>query len=64
MRWTALLSALALTMLPLAKAEAFCGFYVARADTQLYNQASKVVLVHEGRRTTITMATTMAVSVR
>lgn len=37
-------------------AHAFCGFYVARADTQLYNQASQVVLVRDGDRTVITMA--------
>jgi Na+-translocating ferredoxin:NAD+ oxidoreductase RnfD subunit len=37
-------------------AEAFCGFYVARADTKLYNKASQVVLVRDGDRTVITMA--------
>jgi hypothetical protein len=37
-------------------AQAFCGFYVARADTNLYNQASQVVLVRDGDRTVITMA--------
>jgi len=35
---------------------AFCGFYVAKADTQLFNQASKVVLVRDGDRTVLTMA--------
>ncbi|MEQ9364305.1 MAG: DUF2330 domain-containing protein [Leptospirales bacterium] len=35
---------------------AFCGFYVARADTKLYNQASRVVLVRDGDRTVLTMA--------
>jgi hypothetical protein len=39
-----------------ATAEAFCGFYVARADTTLYNQASQVVLVRDGERTVVTMA--------
>jgi len=34
----------------------FCGFYVAKADASLYNQASQVVIVREGIRTTITMA--------
>jgi hypothetical protein len=34
----------------------FCGFYVARADTKLYNQASRVVLVRDADRTVITMA--------
>ncbi|MEZ5318051.1 MAG: DUF2330 domain-containing protein [Vicinamibacterales bacterium] len=35
---------------------AFCGFYVAKADAQLFNQASEVVLVRDGDRTAITMA--------
>ncbi len=39
-----------------ATAEAFCGFYVARADTSLFNEASQVVLVRDGDRTAITMA--------
>jgi len=37
-------------------AQAFCGFYVARADTSLFNKASQVVLVRDGDRTVITMA--------
>jgi len=37
-------------------AQAFCGFYVARADTSLFNQASQVVLVRDDDRTVITMA--------
>jgi hypothetical protein len=39
-----------------APASAFCGFYVAKADTKLFNDASKVVLVRDGDRTVITMA--------
>ena len=38
-----------------ATAQAFCGFYVARADTSLFNQASQVVLARDGDRTVITM---------
>jgi hypothetical protein len=34
----------------------FCGFYVAKADTTLFNQASQVVLVRDGDRTVMTMA--------
>ncbi|MGE3536870.1 MAG: DUF2330 domain-containing protein [Candidatus Tectimicrobiota bacterium] len=34
----------------------FCGFYVAKADTQLFNQASKVVLVRHDNKTVLTMA--------
>lgn len=37
-------------------AAAFCGFYVAKADTKLFNKASKVVLMRDGERTVITMA--------
>ncbi|MBI1391996.1 MAG: DUF2330 domain-containing protein [Alphaproteobacteria bacterium] len=37
-------------------AVAFCGFYVAKADTKLFNKASKVVLMRDGDRTVITMA--------
>lgn len=35
---------------------AFCGFYVAKADTKLYNKASQVVLARDGDRTVLTMA--------
>ncbi|MCP5495229.1 MAG: DUF2330 domain-containing protein [Leptospiraceae bacterium] len=34
---------------------AFCGFYVAKADAKLFNKASKVVLVRNGNRTVIGM---------
>ena len=37
-------------------ASAFCGFYVAKADTDLFNQSSKVALVRDEDRTVITMA--------
>ncbi len=37
-------------------AQAFCGFYVARADARLFNRASRVVLVRDGDRTVLTMA--------
>jgi hypothetical protein len=37
-------------------AQAFCGFYVAKADSKLYNKASKVVLAWDAGRTVITMA--------
>lgn len=35
-------------------AQAFCGFYVAKADGSLYNQSSKVVFVRDGNRSVIT----------
>ena len=34
----------------------FCGFYVAKADTKLYNKASQVVIAHDRDRTVLTMA--------
>jgi hypothetical protein len=34
----------------------FCGFYVAKADTKLFNRASQVVLARDGDRTVLTMA--------
>ncbi|AKG19998.1 DUF2330 domain-containing protein [Calothrix sp. 336/3] len=35
---------------------AFCGFYVAKADSKLYNKASQVVIVRDENRTVLTMA--------
>lgn len=35
---------------------AFCGFYVAKADSKLYNQASQVIIARKGDRTVLTMA--------
>src|SRR5215470_10692078 len=49
----ALLSAVALSGTTIA---GFCGFYVSRADTKLFNRASQVVLVRDGNRTVMTMA--------
>ena len=46
-----------LGLLALAQpASAFCGFYVTKADTQLFNKASQVVLVRDGDRTVMTMS--------
>src|SRR5215467_284023 len=36
-------------------AHAFCGFYIAKADASLFNDASQVVLVRDGDRTVVTM---------
>lgn len=38
-----------------ATAQAFCGFYVGKADASLFNEASKVVMVRDGERTVINM---------
>jgi hypothetical protein len=46
--------ALASLLFP-ALAGAFCGFYVAGADTQLYNNATMVVMMREGTRTVLSM---------
>jgi hypothetical protein len=37
-------------------ASAFCGFYVAKADTKLYNKASQVVIARNENKTVLTMA--------
>lgn len=54
-----LLMAGALCAAPLAfsaPAHAFCGFYVAKAETDLFNDASKVAIARDGERTVVTMA--------
>jgi hypothetical protein len=48
--------ALILLLLVADTASAFCGFYVAKADTKLFNKASQVVLVRDGDHTVLTMA--------
>ena len=39
-----------------SSALAFCGFYVAKADSSLYNQASQVIIARQDDRTVLTMA--------
>ena len=53
-----LTTALTLAALAMAARTAlgFCGFYVAKADTKLFNQASQVVLVRHDDKTVITMS--------
>ena len=36
--------------------QAFCGFYVGKADSKLFNKASKVVIARDGDTTVLTMA--------
>jgi hypothetical protein len=36
-------------------ADAFCGFYAGKADANLFNEASQVVMVRDGKRTVISM---------
>ena len=35
---------------------ACCGFYVSKADTKIFNKASKVIIARDGDRTIMTMA--------
>jgi len=52
-----LLLAIALPLLLFAQPVlAFCGFYVAQADSSLFNQASQVIIARDGDRTVLTMA--------
>ncbi|MEA2693786.1 MAG: hypothetical protein QOJ16_3173 [Acidobacteriota bacterium] len=43
-------------LLSAGTAHAFCGFYVAKADSKLFNKASQVVLVRDDDHTVLTMA--------
>ena len=56
MRFLILVTTTLLTLSIGSTASAFCGFFVARADTALFNNTSQVVLVRDGNRTVITMA--------
>lgn len=48
---------LALTTAALSPAaHAFCGFYVGKADSALFNEASQVIMARDGDRTVISMA--------
>jgi Na+-translocating ferredoxin:NAD+ oxidoreductase RnfD subunit len=56
LRW-ALLPAVGMLALFFAQsADAFCGFYVGKADTKLFNKASQVVLVRDKDRTVVTLS--------
>ncbi|MEC9220968.1 MAG: DUF2330 domain-containing protein, partial [Bacteroidota bacterium] len=37
-------------------AHSFCGFYVAKADTELFNEKSEVILTRDGFETVLTMS--------
>ena len=56
MRFLVTLVTATVTIFVTTTASAFCGFYVAKADTSLFNRASQVVLVRDDDRTVITMA--------
>lgn len=46
---------LMMAVMPMSVAHAFCGFYVARADADLFNEASKVVMSRHDDKTVMTM---------
>lgn len=50
-----LLTTIALTLSAQAPVHAFCGFYAGKADANLFNEASQVVMVRDGKRTVISM---------
>ncbi len=50
------LAAAAAAMLSTGTAHAFCGFYVAKADTKIFNKASQVAIVHDEDKTVMTMS--------
>ena len=57
MSYTPIGAALILSVVLSARvALGFCGFYVAKADTQLFNKASQVALVRHDDKTVMTMA--------
>ncbi len=47
---------LATVLIILGSVQAFCGFYVSKADADLFNEASKVIIARDGARTILTMA--------
>lgn len=46
----------ALVGLVTLNAASFCGFYVAKADSKLFNKSSQIILVRDGNKTTVTMS--------
>jgi hypothetical protein len=53
-RFTALIFAVSITLVA-SSASAFCGFYVSGADAELYNNATMVSLMRDGKRTVLSM---------
>jgi hypothetical protein len=49
------LAVMALGLATQVPAHAFCGFYAGKADANLFNEASQVVMVRDGKRTVISM---------
>ena len=56
LRFPAIAAAFTLTFAAaVPRTQAFCGFYVAKADTKLFNKASQVVLARQNNATVLTM---------
>jgi hypothetical protein len=49
------LALFAATLFVASQAQAFCGFYVGKADASLFNEASQVIMARDGNRTVISM---------
>ncbi|MCA9837779.1 MAG: DUF2330 domain-containing protein [Trueperaceae bacterium] len=47
---------LALVLVSSSIALAFCGFYVAKVDSKLFNESSEVIIAREGKRTILSMS--------
>ncbi|MBX3102952.1 MAG: DUF2330 domain-containing protein, partial [Bacteroidetes bacterium] len=56
--------AAALLLLGVVPAHAFCGFYVAGAGAELFNQASQLIVVRDGHKTVLTLQNDFKGSVR
>jgi len=54
-RYTQLFTAL-LCLFIASNASAFCGFFVAQAGAELFNEKSQVILVRDGNKTVLTMS--------
>ncbi len=54
--WLSCLLVVVMLVFTSKPALAFCGFYVAKADSSLYNQASQVIIARDGDRTVLTMS--------
>ncbi|HEX9458281.1 MAG TPA: DUF2330 domain-containing protein [Thermoanaerobaculia bacterium] len=52
------------TLFAATQARAFCGFYVAKGDTKIFNRASQVVVARDQDRTVMTMANDFQGNVR
>ncbi|MEM6992190.1 MAG: hypothetical protein AAF721_16890, partial [Myxococcota bacterium] len=53
--WLAPIALAGATALASPTADAFCGFYVAGSDAELYNNATVVVMMRDGTRTVLSM---------